>query len=63
MPEFKPQCIWCGAAWSDANIELEDVYSSSGCETCGYGSDTSATITIRCHECKKVMYQKEGRWS
>ena len=56
---FKPKCIWCSAPWSDENVRIEDVWASQGCDTCGYGLKVSGTVTIECHACTKVMYQKE----
>lgn len=54
-PVWAPLCIWCGAEWDDANISL---YSyGGGCDTCGYGSGASVSIT--CHACGKLMYEKE----
>lgn len=60
-PEFKPTCIWCNAEWSDENVNFENAYMSAGCETCGHGSEGSAQLVIKCHECKKVIYTKEGK--
>jgi len=59
VKEFKPTCPFCHAEWSDENIKIEDVYASSGCDTCGYGSEVTGTVKIHCHECKKLMYQKD----
>lgn len=52
---FAPLCIWCSAPWSDANVELD--YSTGNCDTCSIGS--GAKVQIKCHKCKKVMYEKE----
>jgi len=62
IENFKPKCVFCSAEWSDDNVSLEDTYASAGCDTCGHGSSVSGTITISCHVCKKVMYQKDGNW-
>jgi hypothetical protein len=56
--EFAPLCIWCGAPWSEKNVELD--YSSGTCDTCSIGS--GAKVSITCHKCKKVMYEKQT-WS
>jgi hypothetical protein len=56
-PKFAPKCIWCSAPWSDDNVKLE--MEGSYC----YDSDSSAgypVVSISCHECGKLMYQKEG---
>lgn len=54
--KFAPKCIWCNAEWSEENVRLE-TYISGGCPTCG--QDAEAKVTITCHECKRVMYEKE----
>lgn len=36
-------------------------YTSEGCETCGYGSETRGTVKIRCEHCKKLIYEKDFR--
>lgn len=54
------KCGWCSAPWSDANLRLYDGYSSQGCSTCGHGSETTISIEITCHKCKKLMYKKVG---
>ena len=57
--EFKPQCIWCNADWSDENIKVEVDYLSGGCDTCGYGATAEGSVTLTCHKCGKDMYTKD----
>lgn len=57
--KFAPICIWCNEPWSDANIRVEEVYASDGCDTCGFGTVVSGTVSISYHSCGKEMYRKE----
>jgi hypothetical protein len=54
----RPLCVFCSAPWTDDMIEVE-ASSSGGCDSCGYGATTSGTITINCHSCGKLIYQKD----
>ncbi len=56
--ELKTLCVWCGEVWT-ANMELEEISISEGCDTCGWGSEASATVEITCDNCGKVVYRKE----
>jgi len=39
----------------------EDLHGiSSGCDSCGYGSSASVKIEIKCDNCKRIVYVKEG---
>lgn len=58
-PKFAPKCIWCNAPWSDENVNLE-IEGASYCETCGDSGYPALTIT--CHACKRLMYEKSGYW-
>ena len=58
---FLPKCIFCDAPWTP---EMDgDLYTSQGCETCGYGSETTGTLRIKCDQCGRVVYEKEYRSS
>ena len=54
-----PLCVWCSKPWTDSMMEIES-YTSSGCETCDYGSETTVTVTIHCDHCHRLVYQKDG---
>lgn len=57
---FKPLCPFCREPWSNENVQIEDLYASSGgCDTCDYGSSASGTVVIKCHKCGKIMYKKD----
>ena len=56
--EFKILCPFCGTPYT-AEMELELFGGGGGCETCGYGSEPSGTLKIKCSGCKKVVYVKE----
>lgn len=56
---FAPLCVWCGAEWDDKNLEVYAYSGGSGCDTCGYGSEPYGSVKIVCHECGKLMYEKE----
>lgn len=60
-PTTTPLCVFCGAPWGEP--EMRDLYHSEGCETCGYGSETEATIEIHCSECHRLVYQKDVKSS
>lgn len=51
------KCIFCNSILSD--IVVEDIFKTDGCPTCGYGSEVSGTIIIKCDKCNKVIYKKE----
>ena len=52
-------CPYCNAVWT-AQME-EDLHGiSSGCDSCGYGSSASVKIEIKCDNCKRIVYVKEG---
>lgn len=53
---FKIICPFCNKPYT-AKMK-QDLISSQGCDSCGYGSLTG-TITITCDHCKKVVYKKE----
>lgn len=57
--EPKMKCPFCSAEWSDANVQVYDIETSEGCDTCGYGSSVSGTIKITCDSCGRTMYEKE----
>lgn len=54
------KCGWCSAPWSGENLRVYDGHTSRGCDTCDYGSETTVSIKITCHVCKKLMYEKQG---
>ena len=56
---FKILCPFCSAPYTaEMLIDLEE--GGSGCETCGPES-ADLKIEIRCSECKKIVYVKEGK--
>ena len=56
----RPLCVFCSAPWTDDMIAVE-ASTSGGCDTCGWGATTSGTISINCHACGKLIYQKDFR--
>jgi len=61
-PEQKirpPECVFCGAPWTDEMMQIEDIEASEGCDTCGYGQGISGTVVITCSTCERVVYKKE----
>lgn len=54
-----PLCVWCSKPWTDSMMEIES-YTSHGCSTCGYGSETTVSVKITCEHCNRVVYQKDG---
>jgi hypothetical protein len=56
--EPKIICIWCNAPWT-FNMQVEDIYTTGGCDSCGFGSETTGKIEITCDNCGKVVYIKE----
>lgn len=57
MEDFKILCPYCNAPYT-AEMKNELEYSS-GCDTCGYGSEKISTVEIHCTNCKKLVYKKE----
>jgi hypothetical protein len=56
-PRWAPKCIWCSAPWSEENVKLE----TEGAYY--YDSDSSPgypVVTISCHACGRLMYEKSG---
>lgn len=53
-----PLCVFCNAPWTDDMVQIE-AYASAGCDTCGYGSTTSGTVSVVCSSCHKTVYIKE----
>ena len=56
---WAPLCIWCGAPWSDENVKIENAFMSGGCDNCGYGAFSSATMSLCCHQCGREMCRRE----
>lgn len=57
--EIKILCPFCNVPYTaDMLIDLED--GDSGCDTCGHGA-ASLKIEIKCSNCQKVVYVKEGK--
>lgn len=57
--ELKIVCVFCNAPWTAA-MEVESWIISDGCDTCGHGSETEYVVEIRCNNCSRVVYKKEG---
>jgi hypothetical protein len=55
----RPICGFCNAPWTDDMVRLLDVYSSGGCDSCGYGARSIATVDITCAACDRLIYRKE----
>lgn len=52
-----PKCVFCGADWDDPMID--DYHHSKGCDTCGYGAETTFRLEINCSGCQRLVYVKE----
>ena len=52
------QCVYCNTPW-DAQL-LVELDEGGGCETCGPDGAT-VKIEIKCTNCKRTVYVKEGR--
>lgn len=53
--ELKVLCPFCRAPYT-AKME-DDLWASQSCDTCG--PEIDGDITIKCSNCKKVVYKKE----
>ena len=53
---LKPKCPYCNALWTDDMIKLE-VNKGGGCDTCG---TPDTVLEIKCSNCQKLIYKKEG---
>lgn len=51
------KCVFCNSIVS--NVTAEEIYHTEGCETCGYGSETTGEIIVTCDKCGRVIYKKE----
>ncbi len=56
---FKIVCPFCSEPY-DAEMMIDLEEHSGGCETCGPES-ADLKIEIKCSNCKKVVYVKEGK--
>jgi hypothetical protein len=57
--EYRPPiCVWCSHPWDNEMVKVH-ASTTGGCPTCGYGAQTSGSITITCSNCKRVVYIKE----
>lgn len=54
-----PLCPYCRKELEDATVS--ELYTTEGCETCGWGSETYGVIEVYCSHCKKLVYKKEFR--
>lgn len=54
-PSLRPLCPYCRNELTDKNFSA--FIGSTGCDTCGYGSEV--TIDITCEHCHKLIYSKE----
>jgi hypothetical protein len=59
-PVFAPLCIWCSFPWSKENVKVF-VKAGSQASTYGYRSSIDVKVQIKCHNCKKVMYQIDAK--
>lgn len=57
-----PICCFCSAPWSDENLHVWDVDSADQCES-GRFEPPTYSVSIKCHECKREMYRKEGAYA
>ena len=57
--ELKPTCPYCHAEWTDDMIKVEDISSSEGCDSCGWGAEVTGSVNIHCSSCKRLIYQKD----
>lgn len=57
--DFKILCPYCNAPYT-AEMLLEVYESGGGCDTCGPDS-ADVLIDIKCSQCKKTVYKKEGK--
>ncbi len=51
-------CPFCNAYFTP-EMEVEYYRISEGCDTCGYGRETSITVNVICESCGKKVYEKE----
>ena len=51
-------CVYCDAPWT-VDMESRLISISEGCPTCDYGREIVVVMTIKCHNCKRVVYSKE----
>ena len=64
MEEAKPPdfltvlCVFCNAPWT-AEMQLMELWSSAGCDTCGYGARVHGVVLIECENCNRIVYRKE----
>jgi len=59
MIEKTDSNLFCPFCNEKLDVELEDLYSAEGCETCNFRGYTSYTINVKCTKCNKVFYKKE----
>ena len=55
----KVTCPYCHAPWTESMLKVLNVSSSGGCDSCGWGASTNATLDITCEACGKLIYRKE----
>ena len=53
------KCVFCSAPWSDENLMVYNIDAGDHCDSGRFYSET-VSVQIRCHKCKRVMYQKDG---
>jgi hypothetical protein len=58
---LKILCPYCDQAW-DAEMEGKLESISAGCDTCGFGAEASVRFEIRCSNCHRIVYVKEGTY-
>lgn len=59
IKKFEIQCPFCSAPYTaEMLVDLDD--SMGGCITCG-PDPANLKIEIKCSNCKKVVYVKEGK--
>ena len=57
--KLKIICPFCNEEWT-AEMETELLSMSEGCETCGHGAGATVRLEIKCSNCGRVVYVKEG---
>lgn len=52
-------CPFCNTLW-DENMLIDLYGMEDGLDSCSYGASAYIDIEIKCHNCARVIYKKEG---